>query len=35
MSGVLMTISHYPETKPRFVAMAKRTVKEIVADITA
>jgi aminoglycoside phosphotransferase (APT) family kinase protein len=30
-----MIISHYPETNPRFVAMAKRTVKEIVADITA
>jgi hypothetical protein len=28
-------ISAYPETSPRFVAKAKRTVQEIVADITA
>lgn len=30
-----MIIPYYPETNPRFVAMAKRTVREIIADITA
>jgi hypothetical protein len=30
-----MIISYYTETNPQFVAMAKRTVEEIVANINA
>jgi hypothetical protein len=30
-----MIIPYYPETNPGFVALAKRTVEEILADISA
>ena len=30
-----MIIPYYAETNPRFVAMAKRTVEEVLADINA
>ncbi len=31
----LLIIPYYPETNPGFVAMAKRTVQEVVADLNA
>ncbi len=31
----VMTIPYYAETNPRFVALAKRTVEEVLADFNA